>query len=499
MKKLGILACMLSLATAGLYAQEKAGAGNAIDIRTLNFKQQGDSVLLTYQIIPTSKIKKWAGIGISCHIQNGDSTLLVDSLQITGKYKYIHALREHTPEVLLNQPRKGSSFPETILTFPYKEWMRAGRLHFRFFELDCCSSLAIEAGQTVSPPMKMQPIPVPAAYEPRFQYTFLTPEAKAVKDMHSSGSAFLEFPVGKSNLLVDFKNNRHELSKIHAAIDSISKNKYALITGVSLTGYASIDGASASNNRLALNRAGSVRGFIRSAYPQIASSSIRAEAGGEDWRGLQTLARELPGFEKLAPIFEMHGTEDAKERKIRLLDGGRVYRRLSEEVFPRLRRVDYTVRFTVKAFTVEEGKEQLKTAPGNLSLNELFLIANTYPAGSPEFQEVFDIAVRLYPGDTIARINASSISLIRKDQQRAAFYLKGLENDPRTLNNRALLLFAGGQAKAAMTLLEKACTGSDDNFCHNRKELSTYLEREAEREEIIRKNKANLENKDHEK
>lgn len=493
MKKLGILTCLLSFATVGIHAQETAGIQNMVDIRTLVFRQEGDSVILTYQITPTEKIKKWEEIGISCHIQNGDSTQLIDSLQLTGKYRYIHAQRDHAPETMLYLYKKKTPFPEINLSFAYKEWMRAGRLQYRFYKPDCCTSEVTAAGQEISQPMQMQAIPVPAPYAMKLHYTFVTPEAKAVKDMNSSGSAFLEFPAGKSQLLIDFKNNRHELSKIHLAIDSISQNKYARIIGVDLMGYASIDGGSNSNHKLSLSRAESARGFIRSTYPKIHPSAIRAQAGGEDWAGLRALVREMPLFEKINSVLDMPGTEDAKEKRIRTIEGGRVYRTLSDEIFPRLRRVDYTVRFTVKAFTVEEGKELLQTAPGNLSLNELFLIANTYAAGSPEFQDVFDIAVRLYPQDTVARINASSIALERNDLQRAAVYLRGLEDDHRALNNRALLSLAEGKAIEAQALLEKACSSGNSLSCQNKDELLRYLDREKQRAEIIRKKEGSYE------
>ena len=462
----------------------------SISIRTIDFMQKGDSVYLTYSVTPLTKIKKWDGYKIVCSIQKGDSLEVVDSLQLMGKYSSIYAQRDRDAKTeLCKWSKKHSSF-EFTTAFAYREWMRAESMHYTLSVQDCCTPRSEVLTEIKSPAMQMEALPVPESYAMQLHYTYLTPEAKAVKDMHSSGSAFLEFPVGKAQLLIDFKNNKYELSKIHTAIDSITKNKYARITGIELTGYASIDGNSASNLNLSLSRAESVRGFIRSAYPKIQASAIRAQAGGEDWAGLNALVRNMPLFEKISPVLEMRGTPDAKEKKIRAMEGGRVYRTLSEEVFPRLRRVDYAVGFTVKAFTVEEGKELLKTAPGNLSLNELSLIANTYTAGSPEFQEVFDIAVRLYPGDPVARINAASIALERKDLQRASGYLEGLEKDHRSLNNRALLSLAQGEIEEAQKLLKEACALNDTSACQNSTEIQQYLIQEQLRSDIIRKNEA---------
>lgn len=155
--------------------------------------------------------------------------------------------------------------------------------------------------------------------------------------------------------------------------------------------------------------------------------------------------------------------------------------------------MDYVVNYTVKSFTVEEGKDILKTSPGNLSLNELFLIANSYPAGSEDFKEVFDIAVRLYPQDPVARINAAGIALEKNDITRAERYLNGLENDSRALNNRALLEIVRGATDKGVLLLKKAGLQGDENACFNMEEYTRYEQREQERKEIIQKNESNHE------
>ena len=476
-----------------LSAQRGKTPPKEISIRTIDFRQQGDSVYLTYSVTPLMRLKKWDGYKVTCSIEKGDSVRIVDTFELMGKYSHIYAERARNSKKELYKWDKKSPSLEFTATFPYKEWMRAESMHYTLSRLDCCTPQSKLVAAITSPAMQMEAIPVPAPYTMQLHYTYLTPEAKAVKDMNSSGSAFLEFPVGKSQLLVDFKNNRYELSKIHVAIDSIRNNKYARITGVELTGYASIDGNSKSNLRLSLSRAESVRRFVQSAYPKIPAAMIRARGGGEDWTVLKNLSRSIPLSSDITPILDLPVSEDVREVRLKQLAGGSVYRLLSEEIFPRLRRVDYAVRFTVEGFTVEEGKELLKTAPGNLSLNELFLIANTYTVGSSEFQEVFDIAVRLYPQDAVARINASSVALERKDLQRASVYLKGLEEDPRALNNRALLYMEEGKVKEAQILLKEACAENDSLACQNRSEILNYLAQEEVRSGIIRKNEGSYE------
>ena len=77
----------------------------------------------------------------------------------------------------------------------------------------------------------------------------------------------------------------------------------------------------------------------------------------------------------------------------------------------------------VRSFFIEEAKEILKTKPQQLSLQEMFLVAQTYEPGSPEFNEVFDIAVRLFPDDETANLNAACTDLQKGDLTSAEKHL----------------------------------------------------------------------------
>ena len=70
---------------------------------------------------------------------------------------------------------------------------------------------------------------------------------------------------------------------------------------------------------------------------------------------------------------------------------------------------------TIANFKVDEGKEIIKTQPQYLSLNEMYLVANSYPKGGDDFIKVFDIAVRMYPDDEVANLNAAAVALSKKD------------------------------------------------------------------------------------
>ena len=72
---------------------------------------------------------------------------------------------------------------------------------------------------------------------------------------------------------------------------------------------------------------------------------------------------------------------------------------------------------------MEEAKQIMKTRPQLLSLNELFMVAQTYEVGSMEFNEVMELAVRMYPEDETANLNAAIIRLNNGDADAAKPYL----------------------------------------------------------------------------
>mgnify|MGYP000603361329 CR=1 FL=1 len=61
----------------------------------------------------------------------------------------------------------------------------------------------------------------------------------------------------------------------------------------------------------------------------------------------------------------------------------------------------------------------MKTKPQQLSLNELFMVAQTYEVGSKEFNKVMELAVRMYPTDETANLNAAIIRLNNGDADAA--------------------------------------------------------------------------------
>ena len=87
--------------------------------------------------------------------------------------------------------------------------------------------------------------------------------AETEKHRAEVGTAFLDFQVGKYQILPDFRNNAVELAKINNTIRTVTEDKNVKPTGIVLKGYASPEGSYASNKKLADNRVKALRDYIR--------------------------------------------------------------------------------------------------------------------------------------------------------------------------------------------------------------------------------------------
>ena len=124
--------------------------------------------------------------------------------------------------------------------------------------------------------------------------------------------------------------------------------------------------------------------------------------------------------------------------------------------YPALRHSDYVVSYTVRPFSVEEAKEVLRTKPQQLSLEEMFMVAQTYEPGSREFNEVMETAVRMYPDDPTANINAACTRMEQGDLAGAKHYLDKAGNSPQALHAKGVMAMLEGKNEEARRLLNQA-------------------------------------------
>lgn len=289
---------------------------------------------------------------------------------------------------------------------PYEEWMRNASLVVIKTPVFCNRQEGPQTTFTVIPRI------LPSLFQPQFELTYVMPQAEPVKQRSETHSAHLNFEVGRYVLLRDFKNNAATLDEVKRVISTIKDDPNLSVQKIVVTGFASPEGDFQRNMVLSENRARAFVKYLQENY-HIAGNLFDINWKGEDWEGLRkaVAASSIQDRDEILSIIDNEQDIVRRKQRIESLSGGSTYRILLHEYYPPLRRNEYTISYVARPFSVEEAAELIRTRPQHLSLNEIFLVANTYPKGSKEFKDIFSIAVRMYPQDPVARLNSATADI----------------------------------------------------------------------------------------
>ncbi|MEO5007280.1 DUF3868 domain-containing protein [Bacteroides ovatus] len=317
--------------------------------------------------------------------------------------------------------RKRDMLLEYNETVPAQEWMSGARVEI-FRELQGCAGCGEALGNA---PVAELPLFKEEVERPNLQIMVAQAEEKR---RSFTRSAYLNFKVNQSALLADYMNNPVELAKIYSSIDSIREDNNYRIARIEIVGYSSPEGSYAANARLSEQRAKALEQNLKHAY-QLDDSMIDCRSVPENWEGLAAWLREYrPSYmQKVLDIIGQTPEPDARDAKIKAIDGGKIYNALLQEVYPKLRLVEYTVSYTVVPFSVEQGREIIKTRPDKMNHNEMYQVAASYGEGSDEYNRIIRMIAARFPGDRIANNNAAIVAWEMGDYDAMQVYLKRLE------------------------------------------------------------------------
>jgi len=415
-----------SLAAANVRAQ----VNNTLRVEKKLIERSGDYLLVDLTLnLSDLDIKSNRAVTFTPVIQRGDSLTRLPPLIVNGRNRQI--LYERTGrnpiddgEFAIRRKNGAEQRFDYRTRVPYARWMGKSEMAMVTDECGCgWDALGSERGTLFPIRLDRTPRPVMA---------YIAPPAE-VKNRAKEGSAFLDFPVNRTEIHPDYRQNSRELAAIRETVESVCDDKYATITAISIKGYASPEGSYANNERLAKGRSEALLAYVKGRY-DLAGVATEASYEPEDWAGLEDRVERsaLPAKEELLSVIRDASITDPdrREAKLKTIDGGEPYRYLLNEIYPALRHSDYRVSYTIRPIDVEEAKELIYKDPKQLSLEEMFRVAQTYETGSPEFKEVFEIAVRMYPDDPVSNLNAANSALLNGDAATARRYLAKAQEGP---------------------------------------------------------------------
>lgn len=475
----------LCLNTEEAFAQNRSYSGD-IGIEPVRLEQSGDFLYIDMNfILKDVKVRTAHGVDFIPQLVAPANTYNLPKVSVKGKDEYLayerrlslmspKEKRKHVAPYLVKKSNKRTN--DTIryrYVLPYESWMADAKLNVQRDECGCGESTLMSV-QPVIDQVTLERILSPYIVNPHFAY--VEPKVEVVKSREIQAECFLDFEVNKINIRPEYMNNSRELAKIRVMIDDLKLDPSIKVNRLDIIGYASPEGTLATNKRLSEGRAMALRDYLASRY-DFPRNQYHIIFGGENWDGLidalETLDMDYKN--EVLDIIQDIPIEKGRETKLMQLRGGVPYRYLLKNVFPSLRVAICKVNYDIKNFNVDEAKEVIKRRPQNLSLNEMFLVANTYPKGSQEFIDVFETAVRMYPDSEIANMNAATAALSRNDLISAERYLKKMESQeywPEYNNAMGILTLLKGDYELAEEYLNKARELGLDVATDNLEELA---------------------------
>lgn len=392
------------------------------------------AVLLTPRLVNKNNSIDLPSVGIYgrqryyFYVRNGESML-------SGKDEQSYMASKKNGQIIYNK------------ILPYEEWMNGAILSLHRSDYGCCNILLAEQDGLLGRHVE--------AFFPTLVY--VRPEAEKVKSRSLEGSAYIDFPVDKIVIYPEYRRNTAELGKIQATIDSVRNDRDVTITSVWLKGYASPESPYAHNTELAIGRTAALKKYIQQLF-KFEDGIISTDYEPEDWAGLRRYVEQsnLDHRMEILSLIDSDMNPDAKEWEIKSTYPEE-YRFLLQNCYPALRHTDYRIAYDIRCYSnVDEIRRVMQSQPQKLSLNEFYLVAQEYESGTDEFTDVFETAVRMYPADETANLNAANAAMRRGDLSGAERYLAKSGNSAEAVYARGALAIRKGDLETARRYLSEA-------------------------------------------
>lgn len=405
------------------------------DLDLTNMKHLKSNTVL--QIVPTLQAN------------DGSGQLDLPAISISGRTRAI-MLRRMGKQVDIIRNKSGEQHYHYTAEVPFALWMKDASLIFRAKGYGCAEC---ELGDytTLLTPNALAPL-----YQPQYRYAMLVPEGEETKRREESLTAQITFPVSQTSLNMNLGNNRSEIKRIDDKLTELTRNKNLTVDALSIAGYASPEGSEDVNNRLAQGRVDRVAQYIVGKSPRL-KGHYTSRAMGADWDGLRE-AIVASSLDHKDQVLEILQKEPASERTaaLRAIDDGQTYAQLLQTYYPPLRRTVISFSFVVKGFDLEEAKQVIKTHPTHLSLAEVNLLANSYPAGSAERYQTWVIAADAFPNAVEPATNAAIMDLEAGRYDQAVKLLERYKKNSKLYTILGIAYAYNEQYDNARTYLTKA-------------------------------------------
>lgn len=351
--KIYLLIILTLLVCNKLNAQESDA--DKISFNVTNFTQQGNSLLIDIDFdLSALKLSSREQLTLTPIIRNGNTELALAPLIVNGKIRHKVYMRQQKFGTLEdNNPNaievvKAGKQEVQIISYStvvgFEDWMIESSLYLNENYCSACGKAAIGYEQLLTESPTLEVVEIIAPILP-----LLVPPSDTLKTVNNKqSSAYLDFKVGRWTIDVSFANNAEELNKINTILEQIVNNNSITIDSISISGFGSIEGPYALNKTISENRAKELQNYIQQRY-HLPNDLFKVEGFGEDWDGLINLIENGNMSQKQEILIIIKNTDifDGREKQLMLFNKGNPYRFMLKEYFPLLRKVRFTIKYTI--------------------------------------------------------------------------------------------------------------------------------------------------------
>ncbi|KKB51444.1 hypothetical protein HMPREF1212_02174 [Parabacteroides sp. HGS0025] len=290
---------------------------------------------------------------------------------------------------------------------------------------------------------------------------YITPDEKLTPKVVSQHlSVYVDYPAGGVSVNPKYGNNQAELVKLGEHLKPLLQSGDGGITKIRITGYASPDGGTKENERLAGNRSIQFKTYLLKQFNLPDNGLVTVDWVGEDWDGLKELIAKSDKkySSRVLAIFQLTDDPDSRRKQIRAMDNGAVYKDIEKSFFGRLRRMELTVEAESQILSTDKALliEQIYNEPEKVSLTDFLRTASLYRPGTDQYREVYELAAYTYPSCAVVQLNAAAAALSQGDKESARYFFNQVGGDQRAYNNLGVLSLMDGDKETATSYFRKS-------------------------------------------
>ena len=239
------------------------------------------------------------------------------------------------------------------------------------------------------------------------------------------GMLYVHFPLDKTTLLRDFRDNAPILDRIVDITRQIMADSTSHVEKIQIVGLASVEGPQKRNNFLGEGRAEALKDYVQ-ARVDTPDELYECINGGEAWTELRDQINDSDSHyrQQMLDIIDSEPNLDRREAKLKALDRGKAYAYLRDNVLSDQRNSGY---------------------------------------------------VRIYydyvPDAAAATINKASALLRQEKYDEALQMLRTVQSDQRAQNALGVALYMTGDKEAGIRCFEAAASNGNAEAIQNLKQL----------------------------